>query len=114
MFKINSDLSAIKAKIKVDCQNSLEPLSQQVLEDCNFYCKQDQGELISSSLTHSNTEKGELIWDTPYAKRQYYLGSASKDKNPNASKMWCHKAKARFGKDWAVLLQKLVERGGKL
>lgn len=46
--------------------------SEQVLKDCNYYCKQDQGTLISSSITHSQLEKGKLIWKTPYARHLYY------------------------------------------
>lgn len=74
--------------------------SEQVLKDCNYYCKQDQGTLISSSITHSQLEKGRLIWKTPYAKRQYYLQTANTDVNSNASWMWCHKAKAAHSKEW--------------
>lgn len=74
--------------------------SEQVLKDCNYYCKQDQGTLISSSITHSQLEKGKLIWKTPYAKKQYYLQTAHSDVNSNASWMWCHKAKAAHSKEW--------------
>lgn len=109
MFKVKTDLSSIKTKIKNDIDEINPILSQQVLVDCNYYCKQDQGGLINSSLTSSYTEKGELIWDTPYAKKQYYLGTANKDANENASKMWCHKARARFGKDWSKQTQKALE-----
>lgn len=74
--------------------------SEQVLKDCNYYCKQDQGTLISSSITHSQLDKGKLIWKTPYAKKQYYLQTAHSDVNSNASWMWCHKAKAAHSKEW--------------
>lgn len=61
-------------------------MSTQALKDCNYYCKQDQDGLINSSIVHSDLENGVLIWKTPYARKQYYLDSACKDKNPNAKK----------------------------
>lgn len=63
-------------------------MSQQALKDFNYYCKQDQDGLISSSIMHSDLENGVLIWKTPYAKKQYYLDSSCKDKNPNAQKIF--------------------------
>lgn len=107
-LEINTDSFAVKAQIEADIQRVLPVLSMQILWDCNYFCKQDQGTLISSSIIHSDPEHGELVWHTLYAVMQYYLGTTSTDKNPNATKMWCQAAYARFGADWEALLQKLL------
>ena len=112
-FKINTNIFATTKKIDSDTKKYLPFLSNQVLEDCNYFCKQDQKGLIDSSIIHSDLESGQLVWATEYAQKQYYLRTASRDMNANASWMWCHKAYNTFGDDWQLLLQKLIERGGK-
>lgn len=87
-------------------------LAMQILKDCNYFCRQDQGTLIASSYIASQPNDGKLVWDTPYAKRMYFTGQASKDVNQNAEIMWCEKARARFGGDWEVLANKLMKREG--
>lgn len=48
----------------------------------------------------------QVIWDTPYAKRQYYTGKPSHDVNVNASILWAQKAADKYRGDWARMLQK--------
>ena len=48
-LEINTDSFAVKAQIEADIQRVLPILSQQILQDCNYFCKQDQGGLIASS-----------------------------------------------------------------
>lgn len=110
-LEINTDSFAIKVQVETDIKRVLPILSQQILQDCNYFCKQDQGGLIASSQTASNLEEGTLIWNTVYAVMQYYLGATSTDINANATKMWCQAAYARFGADWEALIQKLLEEG---
>lgn len=112
-FEVSMDIAGIEADIQADIGRALPILSQQILQDCNYFCKQDQGGLIASSLSKSDLEHGELIWDTAYAAMQYYLGAASHDVNPHATKMWCEKAYAHFGREWETLLQRLLENGGR-
>lgn len=45
--------------------------SEQALADCNRYVPLDTGALRASSLTHSDTERGRLVWSTPYARYQF-------------------------------------------
>ena len=111
-FEVSMDIAGIEADIQADIGRALPILSQQILQDCNYFCKQDQGGLIASSLSKSDLAHGELIWDTAYAAMQYYLGTASHDVNPHATKMWCEKAYSRFGREWEALLQRLIENGG--
>ena len=92
--KISIRETGIKAKIDNVWESGLEMLSSQILRDCNRYCKEDTGMLIMSSLIHSDLKKGRLVWNTPYAARQYYaIQTAYKDVNSQASWRWCELAK---------------------
>ena len=111
--RININKAAVKQKLisRFD-ERTLPALSEQILKDCNEYCKEDTGALIASSLLHSRPEKGQLVWATPYARRQYWeIRSASHDVRPQASWRWCLKAKQMHLDSWRALAQKLF-RGG--
>ena len=81
-------------------------VASQVLKDCNLYCKEDTGALIQSSYIHSDLKNGLLIWQTPYAARQYYeIRTAYKDVNPKASWRWVEVAAKLHKEDWAKQAQ---------
>lgn len=96
----NLDVSKIMDNIETANEFAIAAMSQQVLADSNYYCKHDQGMLIASAINNPDTEKGIIVWDTPYAQKQYYLENANTDKNPNAQMMWFHKAKDVHGDEW--------------
>lgn len=108
--KVEFNAKAIRARIEKGVDKSMAPLMEQVLKDSNYFCRQDQGTLIASSQTASRPAEGILIWDTPYARRVYFVGVPSKDANRNASLMWFHKAQNTFGKDWTALAQKIINK----
>lgn len=106
--RIEINKSAVAARLTNAWKQTLFPLSEQALKDCNELCKQDQGALIASSQVHSDLANGQLKWVTPYAARQYWaIPTASKDKNPGAQWRWAHAAKALHRKDWSRLAQRL-------
>lgn len=91
----------------------LAPLSEQILADCNQYCKEDTGALIASSQAHSRPKEGKLIWQTPYARRQYYkIRTAHTTINPGARWRWAHFAKSAHLGDWQQIAQKLYDGSG--
>ena len=107
VVRITMDKSACAARLKGRFEEKVIPvLSEQVLKDSNFYARMDTGAMIDSSQTASDFKAGKLVWDTPYARKVYYTGSPSKDRNPNASLMWAHTAKNAKNKDWQKLAQK--------
>ena len=107
--KINISGDKIQAKIDNAWEAGLEMLSSQILRDCNRYCKQDQGFLIMSSYIHSRLKEGLLIWQTPYAARQYYeIRTANKEYNSNASWRWCELAKSLHLADWGRQAQAIT------
>ena len=106
-IKINEQ--GIQATIDNTWKTGLEMLSSQILRDCNEFCKEDTGMLIMSSLIHSQLDKGLLIWNTPYAARQYYeIQTANTSPNSNATWRWCEVAKTRYKDRWAKQAQAIV------
>ena len=108
---ISIDRSRVAARIKAGKMSMVAAVAEQALSDCNYFAKRDQGTLIESSQTASDIENGLLVWNTPYARRQYYTGAPSLEHNPNASIRWCEEAHDHFGQDWAKIAQKAFAKG---
>ena len=107
--KFNIDANKIQVKMDNAWKNGLEMLSSQILRDCNRYCKEDTGMLIMSSYIHSRLKEGLLIWQTPYAARQYYeIPTAYHDVNSNATWRWCDVAKQNHVADWGRQAQAIT------
>ena len=107
--KVNIDLGALENKLNRTVKNGMGMISSIILRDCNKYCKEDTGTLIISSYIHSRLDEGLLIWQTPYAARQYYeIPTAYTDVNSNASWRWCEVAKQRHGDTWGRQAQAIL------
>ena len=107
--RIEINENSIKAKIDNTWANGLEMLSSQILKDCNLYCKEDTGMLIMSSFIHSDLKRGLLVWQTPYAARQYYeIQTAYHDVNSNATWRWVEYAKTLHFADWVRQAQAIT------
>lgn len=101
----------ISSSVDSAWEKGLAMLSSQILKDCNFYCKKDTGALINSSLIHSDLKRGKLVWNTPYAARQYYeIRTAYTDENPNATWRWVDYAKSRHLADWNRQAQEITRK----
>ena len=112
--KIKINESQIRRKVdKPFSERGLEMLSSQILDSCNKYCKKDKNGLINSSLIHSDLKHGLLIWQTPYAARQYYeIRTANTDVNPNASWKWVEVARRLHKDEWARQAQAAMKLYG--
>ena len=107
MIKILIDHVKVWQKVHGAWKAALPLTSEEILADCNEYCKRANGDLIRSSLIHSRPKKGKLVWKTPYAKRQYWkIETASTDKNPKATWKWCEVAKDENFDRWQQNAQK--------
>lgn len=106
-IRINIDPNRCAAKVMGVWKENLPGLSAQVLQDCNQYVKVDQHILEGSSYEHSILEEGKLIWQTPYAKRQYWKIETSL--TPGRTWKWCETAKRKCREAW----RKFAQRGYK-
>lgn len=100
---------AVKTRITTAKNIGTEILANELLKDSNYYARNHEGELIRSSIRASNIKKGTLIWDTPYAKRVYYTGIPSTDKNENASTLWAHKAATENKEKYLRMLRIIIK-----
>ena len=103
--RINIDPNHVGQKVMTAWKDGLTAISNEILADCNEYCKEDQGTLIASSLAHSIPAEGKLVWETPYAKRQYWAIKTSL--TPGRTWKWCETAKRKNKERW----KRLAERG---
>ena len=103
--KININQRKVAQKVETAWESGLPALSAEILADCNELCKEYTGTLIQSSLIHSQLDKGLLIWQTPYAKRQYWAIKTSL--TPGRTWKWCETAKRKHKERW----KRLAERG---
>ena len=134
---IKTNKGAIMQKVKAGSQLATIAVTEAIIEYGNIFVKEDQGVLMASSLigtsltdtvTKSNwneedkknyasaagskPKEGKAVWDTPYAKKQYYTGAPSKDKNPQASLMWAEKGVKTYKKELDLIAQKAFDKGG--
>lgn len=108
--KITFDKSRCVTRITNTFNSNMGLLASEILNDCNQYCKEDTGMLIASSYVHSKLDEGKLIWQTPYARRQYWaIRTAFKTVNPGATWRWCEAAKQRHKARWERQAQRLME-----
>ena len=112
--RINVNTSQIQQRVNHPLdERGMEMLASQILRDCNKYCKEDTGTLIASSMIHSDLKNGKLVWQTPYAARQYYeIRTAYKDVNPEASWRWVEVAKGLHYNTWARQAQAIARLYG--
>ena len=85
---------------------ALFALEEQARTDCNYFCREDQGELKRSIKSKVKDTTLQLSWNTVYAHRVYTSGKPSTDKNPHASLEWAERAQKIFGREWNMILQK--------
>ena len=108
--RITVNRHAIEAKVQGAFKKGLPILTEEIKNDCNQYCKWDSGALASSADRHSKPELGLVIWETPYARRQYWeIRTAYTDVNPGASWNWCETAKRLHKDQWERQAQRLLE-----
>lgn len=106
-MKMQINRAQVQAKITGAWDKGLYGLSSEILADCNEYCKEDRHTLINSSLAHSQRDKGLLVWQTPYARRQYWEIKTSL--TPGRTWKWCETAKRHHLDRWKILAQKAVD-----
>lgn len=87
-------------------------LDYQVLKDSNMFAPKADGFLRASGRIE---RPGVLSWNTPYARRQYYLDEEVKGTinytTPMTMAKWFEYAKAKFNKQWTQIASKVF--GGK-
>ena len=97
-MKITINKAQLHAKVDTAWKKGLRNLTSEIRKDCNQYVKYDNGDLERSSMRHSILEQGKIVWDTPYAKRQYWEIKTSL--TPGRTWKWCETAKQKYKDRW--------------
>lgn len=108
MFKMKVDLMDIPKRLEKGGKQAQFNLDEAVLKDSNYFIPKDEGYLEESGVRYTNPGDGEVIWQTPYARRLYYNPqySFSTDTNPNAQGLWFEAAKSEFKSEWIEQAEK--------
>ena len=112
-FNVKTALNSaeIKADLEATTRQVQAPLDALILQDSNFFCPIKTGTLQKSAITNSRLGSGELVWKTPYARRQYYEYSKPPyQPNPNACGKWFEAAKARWLEKWVRFVNERIKR----
>ena len=112
-FNVKSTLkeTGIKSDIESKIQQQQKYFDALVLQDSNFFCPIKTGTLQKSAIINSRLGSGELVWKTPYARRQYYEYSKPPyQPNPNACGKWFEAAKARWLEKWVRFVNERIKR----
>ena len=104
---IDINVDATVDRVDAAWKKGLSLLSNEILRDCNEFCKLDKGPLRASALISSLFNEGKLIWNTPYARRQYWVIKTAYE--PGTCWQWCEAAKGKYKKRWELQAQRLLE-----
>lgn len=110
-FDVDVDLKGVIERINKKLEMGQETIDTEVIKGGNYFAPEDRSNLIQSAIRSSKIGSGQVVWDTPYAKKLYYNPqyNFSKDKNPNAQGLWFEAGKARFLNDWIQAVQEKVD-----
>ena len=112
-FNVKTTLNSaeIKADLEAPTRQVQAPLDSLILQDSNYFCPIKTGTLQKSAIINSRIGSGELVWRTPYARRQYYEYSKPPyQPNPNACGKWFEAAKARWLEKWVRFVNERIKR----
>lgn len=86
-------------------------LDSEVMRTTEPYVPMDTGTLARSVQLATKPGSGQVLYDTPYAKKLYYglnMDFAT-DKHPKATAKWLEASKSVHLKDWVVGVKKILE-----
>ena len=104
--KANFKEATVKARLKAKIKRAQMKLDTQIVADSNYFVPNKTSTLQKSAIINPVIGTGLVIWDTDYARRQYYgeWFDHSKQHNPNACAKWFEAAKARKLEQWRRLV----------
>ena len=106
----------VGAEITAAMKTSRSKLMQRILKDTDPLVPFDTGMLKNSPQIATDYETGEIIWSTPYARRQYYLhgkGEGLHGDNGQRGSYWAERSKAANKISWEDFYRKAVKEAHK-
>lgn len=106
-MKIQINKAQVQARVMGAWKENLFALTTEILADCNEYVKRSPNHTMrDSSLIHSKPSEGLIVWETPYARRQYWEIQTAL--TPGTTWRWIETAKRKHLTRWQRLAQKGV------
>lgn len=106
-MKVQINKAAVQARVMGAWKENLNALTTEILADCNEYVKRSPNHTMrDSSLIHSRPAEGLIVWETPYARRQYWEIQTAL--TPGTTWRWIETAKRQHLTRWNQLAQKGV------
>lgn len=113
IFDIKSIIKtdAIKNEVTGAIKRNQKYFDALVLQDSNYFIPIKTHTMEASSITSTRLGTGEVVWRTPYARRQYYdYHKPPYQPNPNACGRWFEAAKARWLDKWVRFINERIKR----
>jgi hypothetical protein len=105
--KIFSD--RIRSKVKASKERAQKVLDITVIKDSSRFVPFETGTLEKSAMESSRIGSGLVVYNTPYAKRQYYgQFEHGKNKHPHATRLWFEAAKAENLDKWIRIVREIM------
>ena len=110
-------------EIKELFNKGLFAVKEQVLNDCNRYCKVDTGATRDSAEAELNNMALTIWWLTDYAEYAWFTGKPNRGNsnnrkfgtadsgNPNAQLQWGEYAGRKHGREWALQIERVMNSG---
>lgn len=109
---IDIDLSGIEKKFSPEeLKKKQAAFAHRVGFDMNKHCPYDEGTLHDSMPESSDFENGQVVWDTPYAKRVMNADTVRTVKNPEARPQWPEFTKSERLGEWRKFAANLLGDG---
>ena len=94
--KLNLNQDKVCGRFDPKFELAQKRLDSEVIRCSSPYVPMRSGQLMRSGETGTRIGSGQVVWNTPYARRMYYGLNYhfSTDKHPQACAQWFEKAKA--------------------
>jgi hypothetical protein len=99
----------IRSKVSGNKERAQKVLDMTVIKDSSRFVPFQTGTLEKSAMESSRIGTGLVVYNTPYAKRQYYGEfEHGKNKHPQATRLWFEAAKAENLEKWIRIAQEMI------
>lgn len=104
-IKVKVDLSGVTKKLSpANFKRGQFTLANQVMADSNKFVPRREGDLRNSAHVDSGGQS--VVWNSPYAKRQYYGVGIHNYTTPGTGPRWDMKAKGIYLNSWVDAFKK--------
>ena len=109
--KLDLNVDKVCSRFDPKYQLAQSRLDSEVVRCSSPYVPMRSGTLMRSGENGTKLGSGQVVWNTPYARRMYYGLNYhfSTDKHPQACAQWFEKAKAVYKDAWLKVVQETMK-----